>query len=649
MRFLVCFSGLTALLGAAVASAPAFAQRAGENALTSAEDAFGTTVGGETIGLYSATNARGFSPVRAGNVRIEGLYFDSRGGGGSQVRMSSRVIGQATVRVGLSAQSYPFLAPTGVADYTLRVPGDEYRLSTVFRAASPEAEGIEIDGQIPVTDSFSLGIGLSGEHNSTDYGEKYYTVDGALVGRWNIGSFGQFIPFWSRSRNFNNVWGPLIFLGGTQLPAKYDRDLSFTQDWAYYNTDDTNYGGVFKGGWDDWRISAGLFRSVAWRLQDSSQAHYRNVQADGSAQLQYQRLGVWPLPHSSKSGELRLSRFITEGNRRHTIHINARGKASGTGNGGNTSQNAGPIQFGTPIELPRPTFAPGTRGREYVRQGTLGLSYGVLWKDVGEFSAGLQRTFYKRFTVGTTNTKSSTQEWLYNATAALYVTDRLVLYSGYTRGLEDAPRAPPYAANGGAGAAATFTQQMDGGLRYTLMPGVRLVAGVFEVKKPFFDLDQNVFFRELGNVRHRGIEVSLSGSPLPGLTVVTGIVGLQARLSGPMVTNGTMGAIPPETIPLNGILNVQYGPASWHGFSLDARMSYNDSYMANVENTFKSAAVTMVDLGTRYRFKIAEQQALLRFQVTNVFNVWEWRVTGTQKQIEPTPQRKFSLQLTVDY
>lgn len=648
MRSVKFVPAAAALIIGAAAAAPAFAQRAGENALTSAEDAFGTTVGGESIGLYSAQNARGFSPVRAGNVRIEGLYFDTRGAGGGQVRMSSRIIGQATVRVGLSAQSYPFLAPTGVADYTLRVPGNDYSVSTVFRAGYPEAEAVEVDAQIPLTESFSLGVGLSGEHNSTDYGKKYYAADGAIIGRWTIGDVAQLIPFYSRSRTFDNVWGPLVFLGGTQLPAKFDRDLSFTQDWAYYDTDDTNYGAVFKANWDDWRLGIGLFRSVAMRLDDSSQAHYRNVQADGSAQLQYTRLGRWTLPHSSKSGEIRLSRIFIEGERRHTIHMNARGKASGTGNGGNTNMNAGPIQYGTPVILPQPTFAAGVRGREYVRQGTVGLSYGVLWKDVGEFSAGLQRTFYKRFLVPTPS-KSSTQEWLYNATAAIYVSDSLVLYSGYTRGLEDAPRAPPYAANGGAGAAATFTEQMDGGLRYTLMPGVRLVAGLFEVKKPLFDLDQSAFFRQLGNVRHRGVEVSLSGGPAPGLTVVAGVVGLQARLSGPMVDNGTMGAIPPETIPLNSILNVQYGPESWNGFSVDARMSYNDSYMANVENTFKSAAVTLVDLGARYRFKIAQQQALLRFQVTNIFNVWEWKVTGTQKQIEPTPQRKFSLQLTVDY
>ncbi|MGH7106837.1 MAG: hypothetical protein ACREFT_10045 [Acetobacteraceae bacterium] len=54
------------------------AQRADDNAATSASDAFGTVVGNRTIGLYSESNARGFSPMQAGNVRIEGLYFDQQ-------------------------------------------------------------------------------------------------------------------------------------------------------------------------------------------------------------------------------------------------------------------------------------------------------------------------------------------------------------------------------------------------------------------------------------------------------------------------------------------------------------------------------------------------------------------------------------------
>ena len=66
---------LMGLLAAGGFITPAVAQRTGENAVTSADDAFGTSVGNETIGLYSTDEVRGFSPVAAGNIRIDGLYM----------------------------------------------------------------------------------------------------------------------------------------------------------------------------------------------------------------------------------------------------------------------------------------------------------------------------------------------------------------------------------------------------------------------------------------------------------------------------------------------------------------------------------------------------------------------------------------------
>jgi hypothetical protein len=56
-----------------------------------------------------------------------------------------------------------------------------------------------------------------------------------------------------------------------------------------------------------------------------------------------------------------------------------------------------------------------------------------------------------------------------------------------------------------------------------------------------------------------------------------------------------------------------------------------------------------VDVGARYRFQLADNNALLRFQVQNLFDVWEWNVQGTQRELMPTPRRKVTLQLTVDY
>jgi hypothetical protein len=67
---------LVLLVASGIACENVQAQRTAENAVTQAEDAFGTSIGRETIGLYGASSVRGFSPTRAGNVRIDGLAFD---------------------------------------------------------------------------------------------------------------------------------------------------------------------------------------------------------------------------------------------------------------------------------------------------------------------------------------------------------------------------------------------------------------------------------------------------------------------------------------------------------------------------------------------------------------------------------------------
>jgi iron complex outermembrane recepter protein len=645
----VLFAAATAA-GAWGAYPLAAAQRTDENALESAEDAFGTTVGGETIGLYSATSARGFSPVRAGNLRIEGLFFDVRGAGGNNVRISQRLIGQTTVRVGLSAQSYPFPSPTGIADYTLRLPGDEYALSSVFRAAYPETEAIELDGQVPMSKNFSVGIGLGAERSETDFAIVRSTLDGALIGRWNVGDAIQVIPFYSRIRQFDDRWNTNMFAAGAVLPVKYDRSQTLTQTWSPLDNDDANYGTIVKANWAEWNLGAGLFRSTSLRRFESAQLHFRNIQPNGDAELWRVRIAEQDEPNTSLSGEARLSRTFVEGNRRHTFFFNGRGKRLENSYGGNVSRFYGMGNILQPMALPEPEFTAGPQGREYVRQLSGGVSYQVLWRDVGELSAGLQRVRYTRYTQIVDPTPSeTTNHWLYNATLAAYLTQKLALYSSYTRGLEDAPRAPPFAVNSGASASATRTSQIDGGFRYTVLPGVNFVAGLFEVKKPFFELDQRGIFGPLGNVRHRGFEASLSGNLAPGLTVVGGLVGLKARLSGPLVSNGTMGEIPPGTVPLTGLFSVQYGPQSWNGFSIDGRVAHNDSYTANVENSFKSESITLVDIGARYRFRMADNPALLRLQVTNLFDTWEWQVEGTQRQLRASPRRKVMLQLTVDY
>jgi iron complex outermembrane receptor protein len=88
-------------------SEAALAQRTGENAVASAQDAFGTSVGNERVGLYSPFGARGFSPVQAGNVRINGMYIDDQGD------IDPGLVSSSNVCVDLTAQDYLFPAPAG--------------------------------------------------------------------------------------------------------------------------------------------------------------------------------------------------------------------------------------------------------------------------------------------------------------------------------------------------------------------------------------------------------------------------------------------------------------------------------------------------------------------------------------------------------
>src|ERR1700679_4053951 len=101
-------------LSVAVAAAIAFqpgavrAQHVSDNPVTAADDAYGLTLGLESVGLYNGGLVRGFNPQTAGNVRIDGLYFDQQGG------LTNRVVEGSAIRVGVSEIGYAFPAPTGI-------------------------------------------------------------------------------------------------------------------------------------------------------------------------------------------------------------------------------------------------------------------------------------------------------------------------------------------------------------------------------------------------------------------------------------------------------------------------------------------------------------------------------------------------------
>ena len=174
----------TVLAGTGVALLLAYptaatAQRADENAVKAADDAFGTSVGNEKIGLYNAGDVRGFSPVNAGNIRIEGLSVTEHGG------FTNRIVSGSTIRVGLTAQGYPFPAPTGIADYSLRSSGNDAIFSPVIYLGPYDTKQVDLDAQLPIIrDRLSLAAGLSYRYEENFPGEDGRTLTGGGVLRW---------------------------------------------------------------------------------------------------------------------------------------------------------------------------------------------------------------------------------------------------------------------------------------------------------------------------------------------------------------------------------------------------------------------------------------------------------------------------------
>ncbi len=239
----------------AIAS-PAHAQRTRENAVTSASDAFGSSVGNERVGLYNPGQARGFNPLQAGNARMEGLYIDV------QADASDRLVGGSTMRVGLTAQGYPFPAPSGIADFSLRKVGTEYALSTSVGYGPFGGTRLEFDAQLPFSKTLGVAAGASINREGLFYGANRSVFTSAIIPRWRPSENVELLPYLAVNRYQGHETFPIIFTGGAYLPPTIERRKFYGQPWAENKGWGINYGIVSKAQMGKWTLRNGLFRSL---------------------------------------------------------------------------------------------------------------------------------------------------------------------------------------------------------------------------------------------------------------------------------------------------------------------------------------------------------------------------------------------------
>jgi len=623
----------------------ASAQRAKENAVAEASDAFGTSVGREEIGLYSSSNARGFSPSQAGNLRIDGLYFDQA----QQARLNTRIVRGSTVHVGISAQGYPFPAPTGVIDYHLRAPAAGETTTSVLVGGDTynQAYG-EADFQTPVAgDVLSLGGGVNYMHNNSyRISERSWEWGFGALARWRPSDSLVVTPFWSYTDHQEREERPYIFIGNNGVPRYRPRDLG-SQPWTDYGFTSSNYGVTAHYAPEgNWAVDAGIFRSQA-----STPVNYEplltNVAGNGAGN--YAITAAPERDFGATSGEVRYSHKFDGDVLRNTFYATVRGRTRSNEAGGQDTINYGAATLYAVPQVPRHIFNLRPVNVIKANQITPGVGYEGTWRGLGQLSVGVQKTFYNRTiaVAGSPEIKSRSKPWLYNVSGAGFITSKFAVYASYTRGFEEIGIAPVNAANRDEAVPAQLTEQIDAGFRYLLTPRLTLVAGVFKIEKPFFNLDNVNIYRQLGITSNKGIEVSLAGNITDALTVVAGGTFIDPKVdasagAGTATSYTSIGPVP-------GLVrvNFQYRTPFLKGLMLDTKIERTSRREANLMGLMLPSAITF-DAGARYTTEVMGRGIMARLQASNLTN--EYVLTPSPSgQIQSLDGRRVELSLTVDF
>lgn len=591
---------------------PGRQRRSDENAVAKAQDAFGVAVGREQLGLYESEDVRGFSPLAAGNARIEGLYFDP------VAEPNARLKASTTIRVGIAAQGYSFIAPTGIVDYGLRKPEASASLSVLASADAWGSASIDADGAIPLAgDALSLGFGGSfGRQEFGDGTEETVSSQG-LIMRWRPVPSADVTGFWSRTEVSDAVPSPL-YLSDTDLPPLGPRRQFDGPSWALAHQVSGLTGMTATAS-----LSANLQASVgAFRSYSKLLSGFSLLRTDFDASGGFRQLVIADLPRRtrSNSGEARLTRDFEDGERQHRVELSLRFRDRAQSYGGSAVADLGRHMIGAPIDVPPPALAFAAQRHDQVRQWSAGLSYEGRWRDVGQIGIGLIKTGYRKRTRQPEgpNIISKAQPWLFSTMGRVHLLRQISLYGSFAQGLEESEQAPDAAINRGQPVPATATRQVDGGLRWQIRPGLNAVAGVFELEKPYFSLDAADRYVQLGTIRNRGVELSLAGALTPRLDLVLGTLVQNPRVIGRAVEEGLIGARPVGLLSRISTLNLDWRPPVADGVSLDLSIASRSREIATTDNEVAIPKRTIITVGGRYRFRLGRNDAVLRLTVANI-------------------------------
>ncbi len=629
--------GLAAL---SVALASEAAAQSSTNVATVALDAFGEKVGSEQIGLYSEQQVRGFSLQESGNYRLDGAYF---------IRSANIVdpaLNGVTIRVGVNALGVDFPAPSGVVAYRLptAAPGHREEIEFAWRdyvgnALFTRGSAATADGKIGA----SYGINILNDTGSD--GVKRRPRHFGFVPVWQPNDTFEVKGIFSADR-FTKAGDYATAVSGTSLPPIQPHPGTYEAAWSRVEQWQTAGGAVAR-----YALSDRLVMQSSFIVTDLDRKRgdftLLTLGADGTGTASAVRSR--PAHTRSSAAETQASFYITETQR---LFGTVRWRRSQSEVLPGVAVPIGPIdqRAGTPVTAapPSPPFVTPTV--DLTRQVMGGIGYEADITPTFWLRAGLLRTRYEKQVTPPAGAQRTNIEspWLYDLATSYTPIADLTIFATTVRGLEESGTAPNNAANRNEVLPAVMATQYELGVRYRLAPRVTFIGSLFEISKPTPGIDTLNVYRLIGQARHRGIELSLTGRPAADFNLVGGLALLDADRTGELIDRGLLIGRAAGIPAVTGLINVTYQLPFLAGLSIDSQLNYTSKRLLNPRSGVYTPGHATLDIGARYNFKISESPAVIRVRLGNVFDQDAWMASRSET-MGRVQRRAFRVSLTTNF
>lgn len=634
-------SGRAAMVAAAIAALPAHGQtvdQTDERAAQRAADAFGIRIGTEQIGLYNESQVRGFNLQDAGNYRINDAYYVRSGG------LIDSVLSGVVTRVGYNALDADFVAPSGVVEYRLRSPFDAPRVQAEVMLR--EYGGHSYDLRLAHTSADNRLAGLVGAQallgkSSSGLSPKYYRLGG--IAEWRPVDGASVTGFASLNIfDLDGFYG--VSANGDALPPRMKHPRRYVASWSDHDGTDLNVGVL-----GTTRLGPGIdmFASVIYSRLDLDRADFTQLIVDKEGLGRAIGFSNRPRDNQSWSASFGGSWSPMAG---HRLYGELRGRQTRNRFAPGVSVDLGAFDLEQGIApSPAPDLPRLETALDAIDQYSAGLGYEATLGRL-RLKGGLQKTWHRReIDAPARPLESETQRpWLYDASIAFALAPEWIVFASATRGLEESGTAPDNAANRNEVLPPAISTQQELGLRGQLSDGLTLIGSLFSIKKPAPGFDAHAVYGLSGELRHRGVELSLVGNLTPRLRIVSGAVYLDARRSGTPVKTGAWSKEAIGLPKFQAMTGLTYSVPAVQGLSLDAQLNHSSSRRVSSRSELRTPSLTTVDLGLRQTASIGNSQIVVRARVINLLDADSW-VAARSELIDRPSRRAFRLSITMNY